>query len=128
MKREGNNRYTEVIHQQKGNKGDKRKSRKDKGDERLSTETVEGPARALESVDDIKGSDRLALRMFRVGDRVTDNLQTTNEQRAETKTESDTDTLEEQLEHSTRLLVDQSRNTLHTTTTCQPTNSRFCDT
>lgn len=39
------------------------------------SETVECTPRPLKGVDDIKRSHRLALRMFGVGDRVTDNLQ-----------------------------------------------------
>jgi hypothetical protein len=37
-------------------------------------ETVECTSRSLKSVDDVKCSHRLALRMLSVGDRVTDNL------------------------------------------------------
>ena len=41
----------------------------------LSTETVEGTARALECVYDVERSDSLALRVFCVGDRVADDLE-----------------------------------------------------
>ena len=40
----------------------------------LGTETVEGSARPLQGVDDIEGSDGLALGMLSVGDRVTNDL------------------------------------------------------
>jgi len=72
--------------------------------EHLTTETVEGTALALESVDDIKRSDGLALGVLSVGDGITD------------------DTLEEGLENTAGLLVDHGRNTLDTTTTCETTN------
>jgi hypothetical protein len=55
---------------------------------RLTTETVEGAALTLESVDNVKRGDGLALGVLGVGDGVTD------------------DTLEEGLEDSTGLLVD----------------------
>ena len=54
----------------------------------LATETVEGTALALESVDDVEGSDGLALGVLGVGDGVTD------------------DTLKEGLENTAGLLVD----------------------
>ena len=54
----------------------------------LTTETVEGAALTLESVDDVEGGDGLALGVLGVGDGVTD------------------DTLEEGLEDTTGLLVD----------------------
>jgi hypothetical protein len=39
----------------------------------LTTETVEGTALALESVDDVEGGDGLALGMLSVGDGVADH-------------------------------------------------------
>jgi hypothetical protein len=42
--------------------------------QRSSTETVESAAGTLEGVDDVKGSDSLALSVLSVGDRVTDDL------------------------------------------------------
>jgi len=54
----------------------------------LTTETVQGAALALESVDDVEGGDGLALGVLGVGDGVTD------------------DTLEEGLENTAGLLVD----------------------
>ncbi len=56
--------------------------------ENLSTETVEGTALALESVDNIEGGNSLSLGVLSVGDSVTDN------------------TLEEGLENTASLLVD----------------------
>jgi hypothetical protein len=55
---------------------------------RLTTKTVQGPALALEGVDDVEGGDGLALGVLSVGDGVTD------------------DTLEEGLEDTTGLVVD----------------------
>jgi hypothetical protein len=54
----------------------------------LTTETVEGAALSLESVDDIERCDSLALGVLSVGDGITN------------------DTLEEGLENTTGLLVD----------------------
>jgi hypothetical protein len=62
--------------------------------ENLTTETVEGTALALESVDDIEGGDSLALGVFGVGDGITD------------------DTLEEGLEDTTGLFIDHCRRAL----------------
>jgi hypothetical protein len=55
---------------------------------RLTTETVEGTALALQSVDNVEGGDGLALGVLSVGDSITD------------------DALEEGLENTTGLLVD----------------------
>jgi hypothetical protein len=55
---------------------------------RLTTETVEGTALTLESVDNVEGSDGLALGVLSVCDGVTD------------------DTLKEGLQNTTGLLVD----------------------
>jgi hypothetical protein len=54
----------------------------------LTTESVKGTALSLESIDHIKGSDSLALGMFRVSNGITD------------------DRFEERLENTTGLFVD----------------------
>jgi hypothetical protein len=77
---------------------------------RLSAETVEGASLALESVDDIKRGDGLALGVLSVGDGVTD------------------DVLQENLEDDASLLVDEARDTLDTTTTCETTDGGLGDT
>jgi hypothetical protein len=77
---------------------------------RLTTETVEGAALTLESVDNVKRGDGLALGVLGVGDGVTD------------------DTLEEGLEDSTGLLVDHGRDTLDTTTTSETSDGGLGDT
>jgi hypothetical protein len=64
----------------------------------LTTETVQGAALSLQSVDDVKRGDGLALGVLGVRNSVAD------------------DTLEEGLENGAGLLVDHGRNTLDTTT------------
>jgi hypothetical protein len=76
----------------------------------LSTETVEGAALALESVDNIHGGDSLAASVLGVGHGVTD------------------DVLEEDLEDRAGLLVDEARDALDTTTTSETANSWLGDT
>ena len=76
---------------------------------RLSSESVQGASLSLESVDDVKGSHSLSASVLSVGDSVTDNV------------------LKEHLEHSTGLLVDQSGDTLHTSTASQTTNGWLGD-
>ncbi len=75
----------------------------------LTSESVESASLTLKSVDNIERSNSLSLGVLGVGDRVTD------------------DRLEERLEDSTGLLVDQARDTLDTTTTSQSTNSGLSD-
>jgi hypothetical protein len=85
-----------------------------------STEAEDSPRRSrkgrltlsgtLEGVDDVERGDSLALGVLSVGDRITD------------------DVLEEDLEHTTGLLVDQARDTLDTTTTSETTDSGLGDT
>ncbi len=77
---------------------------------RLGTETVEGAALALESVDNVERGDGLALGVLSVGDRVAD------------------DRLEEELEDTTGLVVDETRDTLDTTTTRETADSGLSDT
>ena len=77
---------------------------------RLTSETVKGLSLTLEGIDNIHGSDGLTAGVFSVGDRVTD------------------DVLEEDLEDTTGLLVDQPRDTLDTTTTSKTTDGRLGDT
>ena len=76
----------------------------------LTTETVEGTALALESVDNIKGSHGLTLSVLSVGDGVTN------------------DRLKESLEDTTGLLVDHGRDTLDTTTTSETSDGGLGDT
>ena len=68
---------------------------------RLSAETVEGAALALERVDDIHGGDGLPASVLGVGDSVAD------------------DGLKEDLEYTAGLLVDEAGDALDTTTASQ---------
>mmetsp|Transcript_10602 Transcript_10602/g.18054 ORF Transcript_10602/g.18054 Transcript_10602/m.18054 type:complete len:129 (-) Transcript_10602:63-449(-) len=76
----------------------------------LSAETVEGLSLTLEGVDDIHGGDSLTASMLGVGNRVTDDI------------------LKEDLEHTTGLLVDETGDTLDTTTTSETADSGLGDT
>ena len=69
--------------------------------EDLSTESVEGTSLPLEGIDDIHGGDSLPLGVFGVGDSIPD------------------DVLKEDLEDSTGLLIDESRDTLDSSTASQ---------
>jgi hypothetical protein len=90
--------------------------------ETLSTKAVKGTARALECIDNIEGSDsfprimlerrsysrtqrHIPLSVFSVCDRITN------------------DVLQEDLQNTTSLLVDEARDTLDTATTSETTNS-----
>lgn len=77
---------------------------------RLSTETVESAALALERVDDIHGGDGLALGVLSVGDGVTNNV------------------LEEASEDVSGLLVDEGGDSLDTTAAGKSADSRLGDT
>ena len=65
----------------------------------LTAESVQSTALAFQSVDDIHGCDGLPLGVLGVGDGITDDI------------------LQEYLQHTTGLFVDQARDTLDTTTT-----------
>jgi hypothetical protein len=60
----------------------------------LTTETIQGSALSLQSVDHVEGGDSFPLCVFSVGDGITD------------------DTLEEGLEDAAGLFVDHGRDTL----------------
>ena len=77
---------------------------------RLSAEAVKGAALSLEGVDDIKSSDGLAASVLGVGDSVTD------------------DVLEEHLEDTAGLLVDEAGDALDATSAGKSANSRLGDT
>ena len=76
---------------------------------RLSTKAVEGPSLPLQSVDDIHGGDGLSSGVLGVGDGITD------------------DVLEEDLEDSSGLLVDESGDTLDTTTSSETSDGGLGD-
>ena len=77
--------------------------------ESLTSESIEGASLPLESIDHIHGGDGLPLGVFGVGDGIPD------------------DVLEENLENSTGLLVDESGDTLDSTTTRQPSDGGLGD-
>ena len=77
--------------------------------ENLTSESVEGASLPLESIDHIHGGDGLPLGVLGVGDGIPD------------------DVLEEDLENSTGLLVDESGDTLDSTTTRQPPDGGLGD-
>ena len=67
----------------------------------LTSESVEGAALTLQSIDDVHGSDGLSLGVLSVGDGISD------------------DVLKEDLEDSTGLLIDETRDTLDSSTASQ---------
>ena len=76
---------------------------------RLTSETVKGLSLTLECVDNVHCYNSLAAGVLSVGYRVTDNV------------------LEEHLEDSTGFLVDESRDTLDSTTTGETTDCGLGD-
>ena len=75
----------------------------------LAAKAVQSAALTLESIDDVHGSDCLPLCVFCVGDGIPD------------------DVLEEHLEDTTGLLVDEARDTLDTTSSSKTTDSGLGD-
>ena len=76
----------------------------------LTTKAVQGTSLALQSVNNIHCGDSLTLGVFSVGNGIADDI------------------LKEHLEHTTRLFVNESRDALDSSTTCQSTDGRFGDT
>ena len=75
----------------------------------LTSKTVEGTSLPLESVDHVHGSDSLPLSVLGVGDGIPD------------------DVLEEHLEDSAGLLVDEAGNSLDSSTSGQSPDGRLGD-
>lgn len=75
----------------------------------LTSESVEGTSLSLQGVDDIHGGDGLPLGVLGVGDGITDHV------------------LQEHLQHTAGLLVDESADTLDTTTTGQTADGGLGD-
>ena len=75
----------------------------------LTAESVEGTSLALQGVDNVHGSDCLSLGVLGVGDSITDHV------------------LQEHFENTAGLLVDEARDTLHTTTASQTADGRLGD-
>jgi hypothetical protein len=76
----------------------------------LTSETVQGTSLSLQSIDDIHSSDSLSLGVLGVRDGISDDI------------------LKEDLENTTGLLIDQTRQSLDTTTTSQSSDGRLRDT
>jgi hypothetical protein len=76
----------------------------------LSTESVEGAALSFQGIDHIHSGDCLPLGVLSVCDGITDHI------------------LQEDLEDSTCLLIDQARDTFDTTSASQTTDSWLGDT
>ena len=76
----------------------------------LAAEAVQSTSLTLESVDDVHRRHRLALGVFSVRHSVTDHI------------------LQEHFENATSLLVDQARDTLHTTSASKTTDGWLRDT
>ena len=74
-----------------------------------TTEAVQSATLPLESIYHVHSSHSLAASMLGIGHSVANNV------------------LKEDLEHSTSLLIDQTGDTLHTTTTSQTSDSRLSD-
>jgi len=75
----------------------------------LTAETVQSASLTLQSVDDVHGGHSLALGVFSVRHSVTDHV------------------LQEHFEDATSLLVDQARDTLHTTSASKTTDGWLRD-
>jgi hypothetical protein len=75
----------------------------------LATESIEGSALSLQSIDNIHGSDSLPLGVLSVGDSVTNNI------------------LQEHLENSSGLLINEARDTLDSSSASKTTNGRLGD-
>lgn len=75
----------------------------------LASETVQGATLTLQRVHDVHRCNGLALGVFGVGDRITDHI------------------LQEYFQHATSFLVDQARDTLHSSTAGQTTDGRLGD-
>ena len=78
-------------------------------DGNLTSESVEGASLSLESIDNIHSGDSLPLGVFGVGDGVSDNV------------------LQENLQNSTGLLVDQAGDALDTATASEAADRRLGD-
>ena len=77
---------------------------------RLTTETIQGSTLSLQGVDDIQRGDGLSLCVFSVSDSISD------------------DVFQERLQDDSDFFVDQSRDTLDTTSSGQSSDSWLGDT
>jgi hypothetical protein len=97
---------------------------------RLCAETVEGPALSLERVNDIERGDGLPLGVLSVGDRVADDVLELSECQQEFGSPPPRNIAgtHEDLEDTSGLLVDESGDTLDTTSSRQTADSGLGDT
>jgi len=77
--------------------------------EELTTESVQSAALTLEGIHNVHGSDSLALGVFGVGDGIPDHV------------------LQEHLEHTSCLFIDETRDALHAASTSQTTDGGLGD-
>ena len=77
--------------------------------DQLASKAIQGAALPLESVDDVHGGDGLPLGVLSVGDSISD------------------DVLQENLQNSTSLLIDQTRDPLDSSTAGQSPDGRLGD-
>ncbi len=75
----------------------------------LSSKAVQGPALALQSIDNVEGCDSLTACMLSVCDCIPDDI------------------LEEDLQDSPSLLIDETRDTLDASTASQSADGGLCD-
>ena len=73
----------------------------------LTTESIKGLSLSLESIYNIERGDSLAFGVFSVGNSISDNA------------------FKEHLQDTARLLIDETRDTLDTSTTSKTTNRRL---
>ena|SRR5579863_6926895 len=93
----------------------------------LSTEAVQRTPRPLESVDNVQSGDGFPLGVFCVSHRVANDLRRTLRDNYDDRQRTPY-ILEENLENTTSLFVDQAGDTLHTTTTRETTDGWLGDT
>jgi len=74
-----------------------------------TTESVEGSALSLESVDNVHSSDGFSTSVLSVGDGISDNV------------------LEERLEDLSGVVVDERGDSLNTTSSCESSDCGFSD-
>ena len=75
----------------------------------LTAKAVEGTALTFEGVDNVHGGDCFAFGMFGVGDSISNDI------------------LEEHLEDTSCLLIDESRDSLDSSSTCKTSDGRLGD-
>jgi hypothetical protein len=119
-----------------------RRKQDDEGRAKLDTETVECSSLSLESVDDVERGDGLALGVLGVGDRVSDDVCTMTRRResaaGQVKGEREGGgeeregregklTLKEDLQDPSSLFVDETRDTLDTSSSSETSDGGFGD-